>query len=57
MKTLEEKSFKVTYVVPETPEEKAEIERIIKEVKADERALLTQPYKVYKPGEFFKSEN
>lgn len=56
MKTLEEKSYKVSYAVPETPEEAAEIKRIIAEVKAEERAILTQPCKVYKPDEFFKSE-
>ncbi len=35
MKVLETKTFKVTYVVPETPEEQGDIRRIIEEVKTE----------------------
>jgi len=56
MKTMVEKTLKVTYVKPETAAEDAEIKRIIKEVKEEEKDWRKFDWKASKPGEILNSK-
>jgi len=56
MKTLEEKTLKVTYEIPETAAEEAAFKRIIKEVKEEEKDWRNFDWQDSEPGEMLNSK-